>query len=215
MCGEPDAFPAAHFDAWAEDYDRDVADDALPFTGYRQVLAEVVRQADPAPGMSVLDLGVGTGNLAALFAPLGCDLWCTDFSTAMLARAAAKLPSARFFRHDLRRPFPPALRRRFDRIVSAYVFHHFELSEKTQIIRRLVHDHLAPGACLVIADVAFPTAEALDACRAAAGAAWEDEPYWIAAKGMHALEGDGMRVQYVQVSECAGVFKCEEARSRR
>jgi putative AdoMet-dependent methyltransferase len=205
--GPTDPFPPSEFDEWAAAYDLDVTRDDFPFTGYRRALAEVARAADPRAGMSVLDLGVGTGNLAELFASLGCELWCADFSEEMLERARAKLPAARLFLHDLRAPFPPALARRFDRIVSAYVFHHFEIAEKIAIVQRLVRDHLDPRGRLVIADISFPTQAALETYRLTAGDLWEDEPFWIAGEAVPALEAIGVAAQYAQVSPCAGLYQ--------
>ena len=122
----PDPFPASDFDDWATQYDEAVSDQGFPFTGYQRLLAETVRLTGVKAGMTVLDLGAGTGNLAEKFSALGCELWCTDFSSQMLACARLKIPAAHFFLHDLRQSFPPALLRRFDRVVSAYVFHHFD-----------------------------------------------------------------------------------------
>lgn len=203
----PDPFPASDFDAWAAQYDQDVTDDGFPFTGYARVLDEVVRQAQAAPGMRVLDLGTGTGNLAALFAAQGCELWCTDYSPKMLAIARAKLPAARIFEHDLRQPFPPELDRRFDAIVSAYVFHHLELPEKVAFIKKLLAENLATGGHLVIADLSFPDAQAFGAVRQAAGEGWDEEPYWIAAEALPALQAAGIPAAYTQVSDCAGIYR--------
>ena len=156
-----DPFPASDFDQWAETYDRSTRDyPEFPFAGYERVLASVVERAGAQKGMSVLDLGTGTANLAMLFDALGCELWCTDFSASMLEKARLKLPRAHFALHDLRHDFPPELDRRFDRIVSAYVFHHFELDKKTSLCRELVRERLTPDGKLVIADLSFPTFEA-------------------------------------------------------
>jgi len=199
-------FPSSDFDTWAGTYDNDVVSARFPFDGYARVLDTVVALADARPGLSVLDLGTGTGNLAARFATLGCKLWCTDFSAAMLEKARSKLPAAHFIRHDLRVPWPPELDRRFDRVVSAYVFHHFGLDEKIRLVKSLLDEHLLPGGRLVIADIAFPDEAALDGVRRAAGEAWEEEPYWIASQALPALEQAGLRLAYRQVSSCAGVF---------
>jgi hypothetical protein len=67
--------------------------------------------------------------------------------------------------------------RHFDRIVSAYVFHYFELSEKIVIIEQPINDLLTPDGCLVIADISFPTCQALNTVRQTAGDEWDDEPY--------------------------------------
>ena len=54
------------FDKWAADYDKSVRTDReFPFAGYESVLDEIVISAGIFPGITVLDLGTGTGNLAA------------------------------------------------------------------------------------------------------------------------------------------------------
>jgi len=124
-----DPLPCSEFDIWAETYDASVGIDQFPFHGYRDVLRRIIALAGPIPGLSVLDLGTGMGNLALRLVALGCDLWCTDFSAPMLEKARQKLSAAYFFLHDLRDDLPIEINLPFDRIVSAYVFHHFELDE--------------------------------------------------------------------------------------
>lgn len=201
-----DRFPAADFDEWAESYDTSVKSAAgFPFDGYPRVLDAVIRAARPNPGMAVLDLGCGTGNLTARFAAAGCQVWAGDFSPAMLAIARAKLPGVNFFLHDLRQPLPEHLPPRFDRIVSAYVFHHFALPEKVTLLHGL-SSRLEPGGWLVVADIAFQDTAARDHVRAAAGAEWEEEEYWIASHDLPALRRGGLSATFTAVSSCAGVF---------
>lgn len=202
-----DPFPASDFDAWATTYDQDVTGDRFPFTGYAQVLNTVVRLADAHPGISILDLGTGTGRLARLFLHLGCRITAVDFSSAMLAIARQRLPGAALLQADLRQPFPPALNRQtFARIVSAYVFHHFDLPEKISLLQRL-SGLLEPGGWLVIADISFADSGAQQAARRAAGEAWEEEFYWIASEAIPLLAQSGFAVQYQPVSTCAGVYR--------
>jgi len=207
-----DPFPSSDFDPWAETYDRDViAQDKFPFDGYERALDTVVSLAAPRAGMSVLDLGTGTGNLAARFARAGCELWCTDFSPAMLNKARLKLASARFVLHDLRGPWPAVLERRFDRIVSAYVLHHFDLGEKVNLCRRLATSHLMPEGRLVIADISFRDAVAMEDFFRSIGDRWEAEPYWLADDSVTALKAAGLSVEYTSVSGCAGVYSLSQA----
>jgi putative AdoMet-dependent methyltransferase len=202
-----DHFPASDFDGWADTYDRDVAAGSVfPFVGYARVLETVLERAQPKPGMSVLDLGTGTGGLALLFQRVGCQLWCTDFSAQMLGIARAKLPGARFVLHDLRASWPPELDRRFDRIVSAYVFHHFELEEKVRLCRQLATGRLVPGGRLLIADISVPDRAAMDVFAGSVGSLWEQEHYWLADEALAALRAADINASYEQVSPCAGVY---------
>ncbi len=202
-----DPFPASDFDPWAATYDRDVVTlNRFPFDGYGRVLEAVMELAAPQLGMSILDLGAGTGNLAVRFMRSGCEVWCSDFSKAMLEKAREKLPGAHFVLHDLRAPMPASLQRRFDRIVSAYVFHHLALEQKVKLCRELATRHLTPGGRLVIADLSFQDREAMLAFAESVAELWEEEPYWTADQAMPALQGAGLKAAYRQVSGCAGVY---------
>jgi putative AdoMet-dependent methyltransferase len=201
-----DPFPASDFDPWAGTYDQDVRTyDTFPFAGYDEVLGTVVTLADAQPGMSVLDLGTGTANLTLRFAGLGCELWCTDFSDAMLAKARTKLPQAHFVQADLRMAWPAELARSFDRIVSGYVFHHFELEKKVSFCKELISERLTTTGRMVIADIFFPTPTALEEFKQPIDD-WEDEFYWIADEALPALKRAGLDARYIQVSPCAGVY---------
>lgn len=205
---QTDLFPPSDFDPWAKTYDDDVRQQSVfPFDGYARVLETVVNLAEPRGGMSVLDLGTGTGNLAVMFAERGCDLWCTDFSEAMLAKAREKVPQAHFVLADLRTDWSPELDRRFDRIVSAYVFHHLELDEKVRVCRELVTQRLDPNGALIIGDLSFPNKAEMDRFAKSVGDLWDEEFYWLADESIPALEAAGLTVSYQQISACAGVYR--------
>ena len=203
----PDPFPPSEFDAWAEHYDKSIPESPIfPFDGYEQVLNTVVIKADPHTGLSVLDLGTGTGNLALRFAVLGYHIWGTDFSEPMLEKARQKLPDASLHLHDLRQPWPDALARRFGHIVSAYVFHHFELPQKVKIVQDLIANRLVPDGRIIIADLSFPNRTAMEAFAQSVGALWEEEFYWLADESLAALTDAKLQVEYIQISSCAGVY---------
>ena len=140
-----------HFEAWAGEYDEvtRAGEHDFPFDGYELVLSRAVEQADPTPDMRILDLGIGTGNLALRFARQGCTIWGIDFSAHMLAQARSKLPEAHLVQADLLDPWPALVPPSFDRVVSAYTFHEFDLDTKVRILRRVVDHYVAAGGRIV------------------------------------------------------------------
>lgn len=196
------------FDDWAEGYDRSIqAEGGFPFSGYEEVLHRLVILADAKPGHHILDLGVGTGNLAKRFVDLGCEVSGIDASARMLALAREKVPGLHLAEADIAGPWPTEFADRFDRIVSAYTFHHFDLQANVDLLRRLLERHLSPAGVLVVGDICFSTAQSLAEARTLAGDRWDDsEHYWVASEAIAATEMVGLSVRYSQVSDCAAVF---------
>ncbi len=203
------------FDDWAAHYDQSVkSTEGFPFSGYEDVLNEIIRRAAARSHMLVVDLGTGTGNLATRFAALGCSIWGTSFSSEMLAKARVKLPGARLVQADLLGDWPAELNQRFDRVVSAYVFHEFELLAKINLLERLARKHLASAGRIVIGDIAFPTVRVREEAHRHWANLWDEgEHYWAADEAMAACESAGLHSQYSQISSCGGVFVIEHGRS--
>ena len=201
------------FDAWAADYDADVtSEEEFPFAGYEAVLGRVVQRAAPQSALSeplvrVLDVGTGTGNLAARFAASGAEIWGLDFSSQMLIKAKENVPNATFLQTDLLGDWPPLPQ--FDRIVSSYVLHEFDLSAKLSLLTRCAQ-HLKRGGEIVVADIAFPNIDILEAARERWRDVWDDaEHYWVADEALAACERVGFSGRFEQVSSCGGVFTFE------
>lgn len=200
-------FQPNEFDDWAANYDRNVNENSsFPFEGYSSVLQTIVDEADIGPNSSVLDLGIGTGNLALLFANRGCEIWGLDFSAEMLALAKTKLPNATLGQVDLRAEWPSSFKRKFDLIVSAYTFHHFPWEQKVGLILDLLNKNLLPGGQLIIGDIAFRNAEEEDALRCKLGDGWEEEYYWLANETLAHFKTMNISIRFIKISYCAGVF---------
>jgi tRNA (cmo5U34)-methyltransferase len=109
------------------------------------------------PPRRVLDLGAGTGMLAARVAAAhpGVALVLTDGAPAMLEQARATLgPDAELHVADLEDPLPAGP---FDAVVSALAIHHLDDAAKRDLFAR-VREALPPGGVFVNAEqVAGPT----------------------------------------------------------
>src|SRR5437773_2038239 len=109
----------AGYDRWAAVYD---ADDNPLVALEQPLVAELLGEVR---GLSVLDLGCGTGRHSLPLAAAGATVTALDFSAEMLAKARAKPGAERvtFRAHDLHEPLPfPD--RSFDRVVCGLAVDH-------------------------------------------------------------------------------------------
>ncbi len=200
-------FLPEQFDPWAANYDNDVyAEAGFPFAGYANLLRSMVEVAKPHPNQNVLDLGCGTGNLAAAFSASGCQVWGTDFSSSMIDKAKWKYPEIQFEIADVRDPIPNAFPQKYDIIVSAYVFHHFPVEEKIKQLMRFKMDHLNPEGCILIGDLMFSSENAMREIADRYPDTWDDEYYWIMERDLPLMQQAGLIVQFQQISFCAGLI---------
>ena len=132
------------YDRWALVYDHD----ANPLPALEE---PIVREAvGDARGLTVLDLGCGTGRHALWLAAAGAVVTAADFSEGMLAEARRKPGAAavRFLTHDLNEPFPfPG--GAFDLVVSGLVLEH--LRDLTRFFDEAHRVLRAPGRAVVSA----------------------------------------------------------------
>ncbi len=123
--------------------------------GIASVHRPLVDQAGIRPGHRVLEIGCGTGNLAFLAKRLHPDAEVVglDPDPKALARARRKAGrKALSVRLDLgfaqELPYPDAS---FDRVLSAFMFHHLGPAEKVEALRE-VRRVLTPGGSLHLLD---------------------------------------------------------------
>ena len=199
------------FDEWAAHYDSCVRDGGdFPHGGYEQVLDEVLRLAAVRPNMAVLELGVGTGSLASRFVAAGCTVWGLDFSSEMLAKARTKVPDVKLVQASILGEWPTEIQRRFDRVVSAYVFHEYDLRTKVSLLQRLIKGYLANDGRIVIGDIAFSSVGERERAHKRWVRLWDEkEDYWAADEAIAACRDIGVDLQYSQISSCGGVFVVE------
>jgi len=196
------------FERWSSFYDPYMNQDGFPFIAYDQVLRTVIAHADFIPHHRVLDLGVGTGNLARRIPVPQAQIWGVDFSIKMLRKASKVLPNANFIQVNLLdTSWPPEMARPFNRIISGYTLHEFPDDIKQKLLVRLAEKYLGTDGLIVIGDISFQDLESFKEGHAQYDGLWdEDEYYWCAQPMTQDLVELGFSVEYTQISPCAGVY---------
>lgn len=133
------------------------------FDGFYGAAIRALELAAPGPLRTVLDLGTGTGALAAMVAEAHpqAQLTLLDGAPAMLARATARLGAraAAGLVQDFADALPAGP---FDAVVSALAIHHLPDEAKASLYAR-AHDVLRLGGVLVNAEQVLGATPALDA----------------------------------------------------
>jgi tRNA (cmo5U34)-methyltransferase len=151
----------AMFNAEAESYSRRRL---LPcFDAFYGGAIRALELTERGPLRSVLDLGTGTGTLAAMVADAypEAQLTLLDGAPKMIAKAVAKLgPRATAaVVQDFGDPLPAGP---FDAIVSSLAIHHLDDTGKGSLYAR-AHDALRPGGAFVNAEQVLGETLELDA----------------------------------------------------
>jgi ubiquinone/menaquinone biosynthesis C-methylase UbiE len=166
---------------------------------FRTALLDV---AAPAAGEAVLDVGCGTGSLAAMLARREprASIAGVDADAEMLARARAKDPAIDW--REARAEALPFADDSFDLVVSSLFFHHLPAGGKRAVaaeVRRV----LRPGGRLAIADWGSPG----------------DPVMWAASRSIRLFDGasaaDSLRGELPEVLRGAGLHDVQERGSVR
>ncbi|MFT9493517.1 MerR family transcriptional regulator [Anaerosolibacter sp.] len=146
-----------NFDDWAENYDQSVRSSVGQlgiYQNYERILDNVYNKSIENKNMNIkiLEIGVGTGNLAKKFLCSGYDIIGIDQSRQMLNVAKRKFPNLKLRVGEfLKIPYE---NNTFDVIVSTYAFHHLNNEEK-QIASDEMVRVLKKGGRIVIGDLMF------------------------------------------------------------
>lgn len=149
------------FNSWAKTYDKSVERDSSSLKFYKyydKILDTTYKKAirDKAKDIRILEIGVGTGNLASRFLQNEYDIIGIDQSREMLNVAKEKFPKLKLRLGDfLKIPFESG---KFDVIVSIYAFHHLNEEENKIAIREILRV-LKDDGRVVIGDLMFQNQE--------------------------------------------------------
>lgn len=102
------------------------------------------------PGDDVLEIGCGTGSLAALMIGRGAEVTAIDISVRMLAEAAGRAPAADF-QHLTALEIDKFPEGKFNRIVATLSLSELAANELDMVLE-LAATLLSPGGLLLVAD---------------------------------------------------------------
>ena len=146
-----------NFNSWAKSYDDDVKKDngeLKIYKNYELILQSIYDLVEDLnkKNSKILEIGVGTGNLASKFLNSNYDIVGIDQSREMLSVAKEKYPRLKVRLGEfLKIPYD---NKSFDIIISTYAFHHLNESEKCIAIEEMIRV-LKDNGVIIIGDLMF------------------------------------------------------------
>jgi ubiquinone/menaquinone biosynthesis C-methylase UbiE len=146
----------AEFDQYAKQYENSV-DQSVSFTGRDsaffarrkvEILEDIVRPGlGSLQGLSLLDVGCGTGTTDRYLAPRVRSLHGVDISEEMLAKAEQNVPKGSYSHYDgTNLPFDGGT---FDVVVAICVLHHVPVPMRRDLVRDMVRV-VRPGGVVAV-----------------------------------------------------------------
>lgn len=146
-----------NFNNWAKTYDKSVIEDkgeVKIYKNYNLILESVYNLVHDSKLQkpNILEIGVGTGNLASKFLNNDFDIIGIDQSREMLSVAKQKYPKLKVRLGEFLKI--PYNNKYFDVIISTYAFHHLNEVEKVIAIEEMIRV-LKDNGIIVIGDLMF------------------------------------------------------------
>ena len=206
-----DTIACSVFNVWSGDYDEDVRltdeNNDYPFAGYKKIMDMIYTAATKRFPASVLDIGIGTGTLAAALYKHGQTITGIDFSDKMLAIAKTKIPNAMYYKCDFTKGLPPELKEaKYDFIISTYALHHLPDALKVTFIKSLL-PLLSDNGAMLIGDIGFPSRAELEECKKQNASDWDDDEYYFVFSELVDALKCVCKISYEQASHCGGVME--------
>lgn len=159
------------FDEWAQSYDADLVNESGILLGYKASLSAISGVLPPAAGKKVLDIGIGSGAVAALFAQQGAQISGVDISQKMLDICRAQYPN--FDLHVGTFTDIPAADQTFDYVVSGFAFHETPLANRADACVQMARV-LKENGYLCLLDIMFASPAATQEAQQRIADYWDD-----------------------------------------
>lgn len=199
------------FDRWASTYAKTVRDtdeeNSYPFAGYEEIKKRIIAAFGVGPPGSVLDMGVGTGEITRPLYEAGHTVTGVDASMPMIQEAEKAMPRARFIHADFFSALKSLEPAAYDAVILNYAIHHLNRGNQKTLLKSL-HPFLKPGGIILIGDVMRRTEAELGTLRRHYAALWDEEETYPVCEMF--MDSDLERLYhfvYTEVSHCSGLIE--------
>lgn len=198
------------FDDWSKNYHQSVIDSerakTYPFAGYSEIKYQIMETVTTLPKARILDMGVGTGEIANPCYDLGYEITGVDLSEKMITIAKEKMPNALFIHANFQIAITQ-LKGKYDYIIFNYAMHHLKYDNQIAVLERL-YKFLNKDGLIIIGDVSTINVDELKRLKHKYAAIWDNEEYYPMLQSYQKSKlKDLYAIEYKQLNQVAGLYK--------
>jgi putative AdoMet-dependent methyltransferase len=169
--------------------------------GYARSRLLASRLVNVSRGMRVVDVGIGTGAFAEMFAEQGATITGIDISPRMLEICGARHPDWRLLEGNFLRL--PLFAGSQDLVISSFAFHELADEDRGRAIMECMRV-ARPESSILLVDIMFEDASRLGDARQRLGSTWDEENYALFPE-LSELAGDlGFHIRLETLSDLHG-----------
>jgi len=198
------------FNQWASNYNQSVIEsqksDTYPFAGYSEIKYQIIELIIAKSSATILDMGIGTGEITDPLYRLGYDITGVDFSQKMIEIAKEKMPKASFIQGEFSEALIK-LKSKYDFVIFNYAIHHLSYDNQIMLLEN-IREYLNDNGIIIIGDVSTMTQEEMDRLHKKYEPIWDDEEFYpILEKYQLSTLMKAYSVKYMQLNEVAGLYQ--------
>lgn len=201
------------FNNWASDYNDCVItsekNGTYPFAGYSEIKYKIIELISKQRESSVLDMGVGTGEITTPLYNLGYSITGIDLSEKMINIAKKKMPNALFI-HGEFNDILTQIESKYDFVIFNYSIHHLSYSNQIELLENL-YRCLNENGIILIGDVSAITEAEMHKLKTKNITIWDDEELYPILEKYNTSNLEKLYdISYIQHNEVAGLYQLQK-----
>jgi len=205
------------FDLWAKSYNNSVLksekNGTYPFVGYSEVKYKIIETICNVKSASILEMGIGTGEITKPLYDLEYAITGVDLSEKMIDRASEKMPKAEFILGSFKDAVNQ-IHSKYNFIIFSYSIHHLDREKQVELLVKL-DDYLLENGLIIIGDVSTFTKPDMEKLKEKYIRIWdEEEHYPVFQEYQFSQLSKLYHINYEQINEVAGVYILERIKTQ-
>lgn len=198
------------FDNWSSTYDESVKEsdknNEYPFAGYSKIKKEIFDIITKRKNLSVLEMGIGTGEISFPLYQSGYIITGVDLSIKMIDISKKRMPTIRTINLDFLSAVKFLITNKYDVVIFNYSIHHLCPMDQIDILKSL-SQILNEDGLIIIGDVMTSTNLEMSDLTEKYKDIWDKDEYYPTFENYNNIAINQIYdILFKQITHCSGLM---------